>query len=45
MMLPVYLQDASVVNVGPGKIIFLRYWNSKQRWNEAMKLMKICFMT
>lgn len=45
MMLPIYLQDTSVVNFGPGKIIFQIYWNSKQRLNEAMKLMEIFLMT
>lgn len=45
MMLPIYLQGASVVNGGPGKIIFLRCWNSKQRLNEPMKLMEIFLMT
>lgn len=45
MMLPIYLQDTSVGNAGPGKIIFWRCWNSKQRLNEAMKLMEIFLMT
>lgn len=45
MILPIYLQDASVGNAGPGKIIFQRCWNSKQRLKEAMKLMEIFWMT
>lgn len=44
MMLPIYLQDTFVVNVGPWKIIFPSCWDSKQRLNEAMKLMEIFLM-